>query len=68
MVPNAHASATIPAIHGVVAAIVKAGSYEDIVAAARQMGGLRSERYRPILEHVKVYDRVYTTGERRTML
>jgi L-ribulokinase len=46
-------------MHGAVAAGVEAGGYPDIATAAQHMGGLRTETYRPIPEHVEVYDHLY---------
>ncbi len=47
------------AMHGAVAAGAGAGGYADIYAAADKMGGLKDDVYRPIPEHVTVYDRLY---------
>lgn len=47
------------AMHGAVAAGEAAGGYADIYAAAAKMGGLKDEVYRPIPEHVAVYDQLY---------
>lgn len=47
------------AMHGAVAAGADAGGYADIFAAAQTMGGLKDEVYRPIPEHVAVYDKLY---------
>ena len=59
IVRSVQAPAVGAAMHGAVAAGVAAGGYPDIATAAQQMGGLRSETYRPIPEHVGVYDRLY---------
>jgi L-ribulokinase len=59
IVRSPQAPAVGSAMHGAVAAGVAAGGYADIATAARQMGSLRGETYRPIAEHVGVYDRLY---------
>ncbi len=59
IVRSAQAPAVGSAMHGAVAAGVEAGGYPDIATAAQHMGSLRSETYRPIPEHVGVYDRLY---------
>ncbi|HEX8221510.1 MAG TPA: ribulokinase [Chloroflexia bacterium] len=48
------------AMHAAVAAGVEVGGYPDIATAARHMGGLREEKYVPIPEHVRVYERLYS--------
>lgn len=47
------------AMHGAVAAGVEVGGYATIAQAAAKMGGLREERYQPIPEHTRIYDRLY---------
>jgi len=59
VVRSAQAPALGAAMHGAVAAGAAAGGYADIATAARQMGGLRAERYTPIAAHSAVYDRLY---------
>ncbi len=59
IVRSAQAPAVGSAMHGAVAAGVAAGGYPNIATAAQHMGGLRAETYRPIPEHVRVYDRLY---------
>ena len=59
MVRSPQAPAVGAAMHGAVAAGVAAGGHPDIATAARHMGGLRDETYRPIPQHVRVYDRLY---------
>ncbi len=59
IVRSPQAPAVGSAMHGAVAAGVEAGGYPDIATAAQHMGGLRSEVYRPIPEHVQVYDRLF---------
>jgi len=59
IVRSAQAPAVGAAMHGAVAAGVTAGGYPDIATAAKHMGGLQTETYRPIPEHSAVYDRLY---------
>lgn len=59
IVRSGQAPALGAAMHGAVAAGAAAGGYDDIAAAARHMGGLRAETYRPIPEHVALYNRLY---------
>jgi L-ribulokinase len=47
------------AMHGSVAAGTDRGGYATIEAAAEAMGHLRDGSYRPISEHVAVYDRLF---------
>ena len=65
IVHSAQAPAVGSAMHGAVAAGVEAGGYPDIATAARAMGRLRAETYRPVPEHVAVYNRLY--AEYRTL-
>jgi L-ribulokinase len=58
-VRSSQAPAVGSAMHATVAAGVAAGGYPDIATAAERMGGLRAEVFRPIPEHVGVYDRLY---------
>jgi L-ribulokinase len=60
IVRSPQAPAVGAAMHGAVAAGVEAGGYPDIAAAARHMGGLREEVYRPVSQHVRIYDRLYS--------
>lgn len=53
------------AIFGAVAAGREKGGYDDIFTAAREMGKLRDEIYRPIPENAAVYDKLY--AEYRTL-
>jgi L-ribulokinase len=48
-----------PALGAAMHAAVAAGAYEDIEAAAAAMGGLKDIVYRPVTEHVEVYDQLY---------
>jgi L-ribulokinase len=59
IVRSVQAPAVGSAMHGAVAAGVAAGGYPDIATAAKHMGGLRAETYRPIPANVAVYDRLY---------
>jgi L-ribulokinase len=59
IVRSAQAPAVGAAMHGAVAAGVEAGGYADIATAARHMGGLREEVYRPIPQNVAVYEQLY---------
>jgi L-ribulokinase len=47
------------AMHGAVAAGKNAGGYGGIFEAAKQMAHLKDEAYRPIPDHLVVYDRLY---------
>ncbi|MFN2202126.1 MAG: ribulokinase [Caldilineaceae bacterium] len=47
------------AMHGAVAAGAPIGGYDDIFAAADTMGGLQDVVYKPIPDHVAIYDRMY---------
>jgi len=64
IVRSKQASALGAAMHGAVAAGQSVGGYEDIFAASAQMGGLTDQVYRPISEHVAVYDRLYAEYKR----
>jgi L-ribulokinase len=59
VVRSAEAAALGAAMLGAVAAGAAAGGYDDIFAAAERMGGLKEQIYRPIAEHVQIYDRLY---------
>jgi L-ribulokinase len=59
IVRSPQAPAVGSAMHGAVAAGAAAGGYADIATAAQHIGSLRGETYRPIAEHVGVYDRLY---------
>lgn len=59
VVRSAQAPALGSAMHAAVAAGEEAGGYPDIATAARHMGGLRDEVFRPVPEHVAVYDRLF---------
>jgi len=52
-------SAQGPALGSAMHAAVAAGAYPDIQAAAKAMGKLKDEVYRPIAEHQAVYDRLF---------
>jgi L-ribulokinase len=60
VIASPQAPAVGSAMHGAVAAGVEAGGYPDIATAARHMGRLREEKYHPIPEHVRVYERLYS--------
>lgn len=47
------------AMFGAVAAGGAAGGYDSIVEAAQRMGRVREETFKPIPEHVAVYDKLY---------
>ncbi len=59
IVRSGQAPALGAAMHGAVAAGAAAGGYDDIAEAARRMGGLRAETYRPVPAHTAVYDQLY---------
>ncbi len=48
-----------PALGSAMHAAVAAGAYPDIQAAAHSMGKLKDEVFRPIPEHVAVYDKLF---------
>ena len=48
-----------PALGSAMHAAVAAGAYPDIQAAAQSMGKLKDEVFRPIPEHVTVYDKLF---------
>jgi len=48
-----------PALGSAMHAAVAAGAYADIQAAAHSMGKLKDEVFRPIPEHVAVYDKLF---------
>lgn len=52
-------SAQGPALGSAMHAAVAAGAYPNIQEAARAMGKLKDEVFRPIAEHQAVYDKVY---------
>jgi L-ribulokinase len=60
IVRSALAGALGAAMHGAVAAGAAEGGYADIDDAARAMGGLKDELFRPIPAHVAIYDRLYS--------
>ncbi len=47
------------AMFGAVAAGASKGGYEDIVDAAKNMARVREETFKPIAEHVEIYDKLY---------
>ena len=47
------------AIFGAVAAGKAAGGYDDVFAAARDMGKVKELSYKPIAENAKAYDRLF---------
>ncbi len=53
------------AIFGAVAAGKAAGGYDDVFAAARDMGKVKELSYKPIPENAKVYDKLF--AEYRTL-
>lgn len=48
-----------PALGSAMHAAVAAGAYPDIQAAADKMGKLKDEVYKPVPEHMAVYDKLY---------
>jgi L-ribulokinase len=64
IVKSALAGALGAAMHGAVAAGAQAGGYADIYAAAAKMGGIKDEIFRPIPEHVAVYNQLYAEYSR----
>jgi len=48
------------AMHGAVAAGSKAGGFDKITEASRQMAGLREESYQPNAAHKAVYDQIFS--------
>ncbi|MEW6577710.1 MAG: ribulokinase [Chloroflexota bacterium] len=52
-------SAQGPALGSAMHAAVAAGAYPDIQAAAKAMGKLKDEVFKPIAEHQAVYDRLF---------
>ncbi len=59
IVRSGQAPAVGSAMHAAVAAGLERGGYSDIAEAARQMGGLRDEKFTPIAANVAIYDRLY---------
>jgi L-ribulokinase len=59
VVRSTEAAALGAAMLGAVAAGPAAGGYADIFVAAERMGGLKEQVYRPIGEHIRVYDGLY---------
>ena len=47
------------AMHGAVAAGAAAGGYDTIFEASRRMARLRAEKYEPIADNKRLYDRLY---------
>jgi L-ribulokinase len=60
VIRSPQAPAVGSAMHAAVAAGVEAGGYPDIATAARHMGGLREDKYVPIPEHARAYERLYS--------
>jgi len=56
---SSQTSALGSAMFGAVAAGSRAGGYDDIVEAARHMAHLKSESFRPIPDHLKIYESLY---------
>lgn len=56
---STQAGALGSAMHAAVAAGPEAGGYKDIVAAAAKMAHLTDKVYRPIAEHMPIYNRLY---------
>ncbi|PKR84576.1 ribulokinase [Heyndrickxia camelliae] len=54
-----HTPAVGAAMFGAVAAGREKGGYDSIVEAAKKMGRIREETYRPIPENVEVYEQLY---------
>jgi L-ribulokinase len=48
-----------PALGSAIHAAVAAGAYGDVVVASDAMGGVKDEKFIPILENVKVYKQLY---------
>lgn len=48
------------AMYGAVAAGSKAGGYDSIFDAAQHMARVKEETYKPIPEHVKIYEKLYS--------
>lgn len=48
------------AMYGAVAAGSKAGGYDSIFDAAQHMARVKEETYKPIPEHVKIYEELYS--------
>ncbi|GIP39859.1 ribulokinase [Paenibacillus sp. J31TS4] len=47
------------AIYGAVAAGAEAGGFDSIAEAAGRMGRIREKSYKPIPDHVEIYDKLY---------
>ncbi|MBS4200483.1 ribulokinase [Bacillus sp. FJAT-49732] len=52
------------AMFGAVAAGKERGGYDSIEGAAKEMGRVKDETYKPIADNVKVYDKLYAEYER----
>ena len=50
-----------PALGSAIHAAVAAGAYDDVASAAKAMGRVRHDAYRPDPAHREVYDRLYDT-------
>jgi L-ribulokinase len=64
VVRSGEAAAVGAAMLGAVAAGPAAGGYADIFSAAERMGGLKEQVYRPIGEHMRIYDELYCDYQR----
>lgn len=63
---SAQTTALGAAMFGAVAAGKEQGGYETILEATKVMGRVKKECFRPIVEHVKVYEELY--GEYKTLV
>ncbi|MCA0353318.1 MAG: ribulokinase [Chloroflexi bacterium] len=59
VIASKQAPALGSAMHGAVAAGVEAGGYADIASAAKHMGRLKTETFKPIPANVEIYDQLY---------
>ncbi|HEX2911512.1 MAG TPA: ribulokinase [Chloroflexia bacterium] len=64
LIRSSQAPALGAAMHAAVAAGEELGGYRDITTAARKMGGLRDQVYRPDPASVQVYDELYQEYKR----
>ncbi len=64
LIKSNQAPALGSAMHAAVAAGVELGGYADITAAAVRMGGLKDLVYKPVPEHVEVYNELFAEYKR----